>query len=102
MTRKFLAPLAALLFVACASNPAPPPSAIRAAATLPPPPATEVRPVTETIQGVEITDPYRWLEDQESPETRAWIEKQNAYTDSILGGLSDKQRFAERIKALLN
>jgi hypothetical protein len=38
--------------------------------TLPPPPPTEVTPVTETIHGVTITDPYRWLEDGQSPATR--------------------------------
>ena len=35
-----------------------------------PVPVTEAKPVTETVQGVEMTDPYRWLEDQESPATR--------------------------------
>jgi hypothetical protein len=32
-----------------------------------PPPATPIEPVTEVLHGVEITDPYRWLEDQNSP-----------------------------------
>jgi hypothetical protein len=31
---------------------------------LPPPPPTKAEPVTETVQGVAITDPYRWLEEQ--------------------------------------
>ncbi|MGB9436180.1 MAG: hypothetical protein WBQ89_28280, partial [Candidatus Acidiferrum sp.] len=30
---------------------------------LPPPPPTAAKPVTETLYGVTITDPYRWLED---------------------------------------
>src|SRR5690349_10594376 len=67
-----------------------------------PVPVTEVRPVTETIQGVQITDPYRWLEDQNSPETRDWIARQNAYTDAMLSNLPDKARFAQRLEALLN
>ena len=52
--------------------------------TLPPPPSTEAKPVTETIHGVTLTDPYRWLEDAKSPETRAWIDKQMAYTEQYL------------------
>ena len=69
---------------------------------VPPPPPTEARPVTETLHGVTITDSYRWLEDQESAETRAWIGRQNVYTDSLLGSLPQKQRFAQRIEQLLN
>jgi len=40
--------------------------------------------VEENIHGVKITDPYRWLENQDSPETRAWIAAQTKYTNSIL------------------
>ena len=49
-----------------------------------PPPPTDRRDVVETLHGVEIRDPYRWLEDQDALETRAWIDAQNAYTDSLL------------------
>jgi prolyl oligopeptidase len=45
----------------------------------PPVPVTATRPVAETLHGVTITDPYRWLEDQESPETREWINRQTAW-----------------------
>ena len=51
---------------------------------LPQPPMTRVDPVEETIHGVKITDPYRWLEDQDNPETRAWIAAQTKYTNSIM------------------
>ena len=67
----------------------------------PPVPSSEVKPVTETIQGVSITDPYRWLEDQNSPETRDWISRENAYTDTVLANLPDKARLADRIESLL-
>ncbi|HZU23931.1 MAG TPA: prolyl oligopeptidase family serine peptidase [Bryobacteraceae bacterium] len=54
------------------------------AASIPPPPPTAVHDVTETIHGHTITDPYRWLEDQNSPATRAWIDAQMKYTATIL------------------
>lgn len=54
-------------------------------ATVPPPPKTKTDPVTEQVQSVSITDPYRWLEDQNSPATRAWIDEQVKYTESLLG-----------------
>ena len=47
-------------------------------------PTTRVDAVEENIHGVKITDPYRWLENQDSPETRAWIAAQIKYTNSIL------------------
>jgi prolyl oligopeptidase len=65
------------------------------------PPATRKDDVRETIQGVEIADPYRWLEDQSAPETRSWIDTQNAYTRSILGGLPGKAGLEKRLGELL-
>jgi prolyl oligopeptidase len=65
-------------------------------------PATEARPVTDGLHGVSSTDPYRWLEEQDSPDTRAWIRHQNAYTDTILANRPEKQRFADRLYALQN
>jgi prolyl oligopeptidase len=50
---------------------------------------------------VEITDPYRWLEDQNSPETRAWIDAQNAYTDSIIPKLPGREALKQRVSALV-
>ena len=47
-------------------------------------PATRQDNVREVIHNVEIVDPYRWLEDQDSAETRKWIEAQNAYAHSLL------------------
>src|SRR5947209_5090543 len=90
--RKTAALLLTLLLVACAT----------ATRHVPPPPATEARPVTENLHGVTVTDPYRWLEDQQSPATRAWIDQENAYTDSLLGALPQKQKFAQRLEQLLN
>ena len=68
---------------------------------VPPPPPTDMRDVVDTHHGVEIADPYRWLEDQESPETRAWIDAQNAYTDSLLGSLPGRDALRARAAAVL-
>src|SRR5215471_11429437 len=42
--------------------------------------------VVETIHGVRVPDPYRWLEDAESADTRAWVDAENSLTRSILDG----------------
>ncbi|RMF72008.1 MAG: S9 family peptidase [Acidobacteria bacterium] len=67
----------------------------------PPPPETRTEPVTETLHGEEITDPYRWLEDQDSPETRAFIAAQNAYTDQLLGNRPGREELREGLEKLL-
>ncbi|MFL6428160.1 MAG: prolyl oligopeptidase family serine peptidase [Acidobacteriaceae bacterium] len=51
---------------------------------MPDPPDTAKHPVTETLHGDTITDDYRWLEQQQDPQTRSWIDGQNAYTESYL------------------
>src|SRR5882762_9459041 len=66
-----------------------------------PPPATPVEPITELLHGVEITDPYRWLEDQNSPRTRQWIEEQTAYTRAYLGAIPGRDRIRKRVAELL-
>ena len=38
----------------------------------------------ETLHGEAIADPYRWLEDGDSAETRAFIEAQNAFAEPFL------------------
>lgn len=65
------------------------------------PPKTRVEEVKDVFHGTEIIDPYRWLEDQKSPETRAWIDAQNNYTDSILSKLPGRAELREQLKALL-
>jgi prolyl oligopeptidase len=65
------------------------------------PPVTQVDEVKETLHGVVVSDPYRWLEDQESPETRAWIAAQNACTQSVLNALPGREAIAKRLGELL-
>ena len=49
-------------------------------------PPARVDPLVETLHGVRVADPYRWLEDPGSAETRAWVDAQNRLTRSILDG----------------
>src|ERR1041385_1850854 len=92
MTRKLCALLALTIFVACATG-----THISKVS----PPATEAKPVSETLHGVSVTDPYRWLEDQDAPATRDWIARENAYTDALIGNLPQKQGAAARIEEML-
>jgi prolyl oligopeptidase len=69
-----------------------------AAFALDPPPKTEVKPVTDTLHGVSITDPYRWLEDQDSPQTRAWIDEQVKYTESFLATLPGRDKLQKDLE----
>ncbi len=88
--------LLVLALAACATQPAP-----QTAISAPPAaPATEERVVTETLHGVEISDPYRWLEDQDAPATREWIARQNAYTDAVLGSRPEAKLFVPRLTEL--
>ncbi|HEY6371526.1 MAG TPA: hypothetical protein VIX37_13180 [Candidatus Sulfotelmatobacter sp.] len=49
--------------------------------------------VRETLHGVTVPDPCRWLEDQDSAETRAWISQQNDYTHKLLDSWSGRERW---------
>lgn len=65
------------------------------------PPKTTVNEVKEMVQGTEIVDPYRWLEDQNSAETRAWIDAENAYTDSLISKIAGRDALRQQLSALI-
>ena len=62
------------------------------------PPYTRVEPVTDVLHGVPITDPYRWLEEQESPQTRAWLAAQTEYARSYLDAIPGRDRIKGRVR----
>lgn len=64
-------------------------------------PKTKVVPVEETLHGHRIVDDYRWLEDAQSPETKAWVEQEQAYTRSILDPLPERDKIQKRLEKLL-
>jgi len=66
------------------------------------PPLSVVEPVTEFLHGVPITDPYRWLEDPNSPQTREWIAEQTCYARTYLDALPGRERIRARVQELLD
>jgi prolyl oligopeptidase len=66
------------------------------------PPYSRVDPVTEMLHGVPITDPYRWLEDQESPGTREWLAAQTKFARAYLDAIPGREHIRERIRELLD
>ena len=65
-------------------------------------PQTEQVPLVDVYFGTEVTDPYRWLEDDMSAATATWVDAQNAVTFEYLDALPRKQEFTERLARLLN
>jgi prolyl oligopeptidase len=65
-------------------------------------PFSPIEPVMEILHGVPVSDPYRWLEDQNSPRTRAWIEEQTRYARAYLDRIPGRERIRDRIQELLD
>jgi prolyl oligopeptidase len=72
---------------------------MRSAVFVQPPSKTES--VVEFLHGIEVTDPYRWLEQQDAPQTRKWIEDQTAYTRAYFEAVPGRKRIRTRIENLL-
>ena len=64
-------------------------------------PETRRDNVTDDYSGVKVADPYRWLEDQDSPETRAWIDNENQYTRAVLDELPGRKPIEKRLTELM-
>ena len=64
------------------------------------PPPTRRDDYREVLHGVEIVDPYRWLEDGSSREVRAWIDAQNRHVHARLDGLPGRAAAHDRLAAL--
>jgi prolyl oligopeptidase len=78
------------------------------AQTCPAPGARLTYPVTRQVNqsdnyhGTTVADPYRWLEDANSAETRAWVEAQNKVTQAYLGQIPERAAIRQRLTRLWN
>lgn len=57
---------------------------------------------TDVYHGIEVTDPYRWLEDDRAPATAAWVEEQNALTRRYLDAIPERASIQKRLTELWN
>ncbi len=57
-------------------------------------------PLVEEIHGTPVADPYRWLEDPDSDETRAWIAAEVALTDAYLDAIPQRAAIQRRLEAV--
>src|SRR5690606_30522530 len=64
-------------------------------------PAAPVRVVVDTLHGVIVEDPYRWMEDETSPEVEAWYRAQAAFADSVLARIPGRDALAAEIEGML-
>ena len=65
-------------------------------------PAARKSDVVDDYHGTRVPDPYRWLEDPDSPESRAWIEAENRLTAAYLAEIPARSTIRERLTKLWN
>ncbi|MEO7822883.1 MAG: hypothetical protein ABIS15_04690, partial [Gemmatimonadaceae bacterium] len=57
---------------------------------------------TDVYHGVTVADPYRWLENPDAPETKAWVEQQNRLSESYLSTVPERAAIRNRLTQLWN
>src|SRR5215468_9501810 len=108
--------IALVVIVGCGGAPAAPPQAPLPAPPTPTPevaprpsppaardaqyPASRREPVTDRIHGVDVPDPYRWLEDARTPEVQAWMTAEDGYARARLAKLPGRDALATRLREL--
>jgi prolyl oligopeptidase len=62
------------------------------------PPPARIDSAKDIYGTTVVADPYRWLEDQESPETRAWIETEQKCTETALSKVAGRAEISARLE----
>ena len=65
-------------------------------------PAAATGNIVSDYHGVKVPDPYRWMEDIDSPETRAWVEAEGKLSRAYLDALPKHAEFSARLKEIWN
>jgi prolyl oligopeptidase len=66
------------------------------------PPRTRREAVVDTLHGVPVADPYRWLEAGDDSEVQQWVAEQNRHTRTALDALPERETWHERLVALMS
>jgi len=54
--------------------------------------------VVDDYNGVKVADPYRWLENLDSEETRDWVQRQVAFTENYFKNVPEREKFRKQLK----
>ena len=65
-------------------------------------PSTHKDEITEQLHGVSVADPYRWLEDDNAAETKAWVAAQNEVTEAFLATIPRRPEIRARLAEVWN
>ena len=65
-------------------------------------PKTRKDTIVDNYFGTDVPDPYRWLEDDNSDETKAWVKAQNKITFGFLDSISFKEKIKTRLTEIYN
>lgn len=97
-----------LLLAACGQSVAPQPATAGTAAAQAAKPRAFAYPTTRAVDQVDdyfdvrVFDPYRWMEDLDSPDLPPWIAAQNALTESYLADAPGRERIKARLAEVWN
>src|SRR4051812_13079855 len=64
-------------------------------------PPTRRQPVNDVVQGVTVTDPYRWLENATDPQVESWSDAQTARARQVLDALPGRADMGKKLKQLI-
>ena len=65
-------------------------------------PATRQVDTVTTYFGTKVADPYRWLENDQAPDTKAWVQAENQVTQDYLGKIPYREAIRTRLTKLWN
>ncbi|HEX8313348.1 MAG TPA: S9 family peptidase, partial [Flavisolibacter sp.] len=65
-------------------------------------PVTKKVDTVDNYHGTTVADPYRWLEDDNSEETKAWVKSQNTVTQNYLSSIPYRNKVHKRLEELWN
>jgi prolyl oligopeptidase len=66
------------------------------------PPAARTDNFHESFHGQDLVDPYHWLEDSTSSETRAWIDAENVYAHALLNAQTVRKDISSRLTVMMH